>query len=118
MKRRLFTVLPFFGLEGLVDQLRQPTDPKPPPFLTNQILVYNEIVIPFATGKQSVFTLANVPESPTSVLLSVAGIVQCAEIDYTISNNQITFSSPPRVGSLIVAFYSYIGPNTSVLVYE
>lgn len=61
-------------------------------------------------GSNVIFTLANVPTSPGTMLLQLNGAVQFQNIsgDYTISGNTITFAvgSTPSVGSTLVAYYS------------
>jgi len=70
-----------------------------------------EVPVGAIDGFNSVFTLVNAP-GPVASLQLFCGIppltyIMKNGVDYTVLGNQITFTSPPLIGSEIVAWYRY-----------
>lgn len=71
---------------------------------------YEETPSGAINGVNTVFTLQFAPSPPTSLVLTLNGLIQeqGANDDYTLSGNEITFIEPPPAGSRILAVeYQY-----------
>lgn len=64
-------------------------------------------------GSNAVFTLAFTPSPAASLELYLNGLRQDAGVDFTLSNNTITFftASTPEPGDLLLASYRYANPT-------
>ncbi len=64
-------------------------------------------------GSNSLFTLANSPSPPASLLLYLNGLLMTQGVDYTLSGSTITFlpASTPETGDVLTASYRYANPS-------
>lgn len=72
--------------------------------------VDNETPIGTIDGINANFTLSNIPNPASSLMLWLNGTYLMQGVDYTLVNNLITFTSPPSAlfaGTPFVAFYRY-----------
>ena len=65
-------------------------------------------------GSTTVFTLSETPADANTLIVSVDGIVQRAPVHYTVSSNQITFTSAPQSSSNV--HVRHLGFRTSAIV--
>jgi len=65
-------------------------------------------------GSTTVFTLSETPASANTLIVSVDGIIQRAPVHYTVSSNQITFTSAPQSSSNV--HVRHLGFRTSTTV--
>lgn len=71
------------------------------------LLWSHEIVASLTTGTQSSYTLSHIPYSNTTTFISINGLLQRFQRDYTFTGTQLnfTFTVPPYYN--IIAFYTY-----------
>jgi len=64
-------------------------------------------------GSNAVFTLVNAPSPAASLDLFLNGLMMAVGVDYTLSNNVITFltASTPQAGDTLVASYRFANPS-------
>lgn len=62
---------------------------------------------PSGANPGSVFTLANSPSPAASLILIRNGVAQVQGVDYTISGNTITYTTPMASGDTHAAWYRY-----------
>jgi len=62
-----------------------------------------------ANGSNTTFTLANVPNPPTSVALYRNGVLMASGVDYALNGQTITFvaASAPQTGDTLVCSYRH-----------
>jgi len=65
-------------------------------------------------GSTTVFTLSETPAGANTLIVSIDGIVQRAPVHYTVSSNQITFTSAPQSSSNV--HVRHLGFRTSATV--
>lgn len=64
-------------------------------------------------GVNDTFILEHAPDPPESLLLAMnagagSGTLLLQQgVDYTLSGSTITFTSPPEIGSVLIAWYRY-----------
>jgi len=86
-------------------------------WIQGQSYIEDQTITP--DGINSTFTLDSAPPSATSILVSINGTVQRANVSYTVSGDQITFSEMPLDSDIIDIRYlaatglatSFVGGN-------
>lgn len=85
---------------------------------TDFVLINPEPVIPYIPsfqenetpsgtidGTNDTFTLSYTPFSANSLQLFLNGVYQNKDVDYTLTGDEIVFTSPPSMSSVLRAFY-------------
>jgi len=77
----------------------------PAKYLQNNNIVLDDFTSQF-NNSQTVFNLTNnneiyVPTDSSQIIVSVNGLVQHPGVDYSVSNSQIAFTTPPSVGDKV-----------------
>ena len=92
-------------------------------WIQGQSYIEDQTITP--DGVNSIFTLDSAPPSATSILVSINGTVQRANVAYTVAGNQITFSEMPLDSDIIDIRYlagtgiatSFVGGNLTGNIY-
>jgi hypothetical protein len=81
-------------------------------WIQGQSYIEEQIITP--SGLTNVYTLDSAPPSATSILVSINGTVQQANVAYTVAGDQITFSETPLDSDIIdIRFLAATGLATS-----
>jgi hypothetical protein len=92
-------------------------------WIQGQSFIEQQTITP--TGLTNVYTLDSSPPSATSILVSINGTVQRANVAYTVAGDQITFSEVPLDSDIIDIRYlagsgiatSFVGGNLTGDIY-
>lgn len=68
-------------------------------------------------GVQQVFTLSSSIDDPDTLIISINGLVKVPETDYTVSGNQLTFTSAPAGSAAIEVRYLNVTTSTALEYY-
>ena len=77
---------------------------------------FMEIPVGSVNDNNVTFTLTAAPHPSNSLMLFVNGVLQVSgpDVDYTLIDNVITLTTPPLLGSKIVATYSYSASGSTI----
>lgn len=64
-----------------------------------------EVPSGLVNGSNTSFTLANLPRSNSSTVLTLDGLILAQGVDYTISGSGLSLSSPPVQGQTLYCLY-------------
>lgn len=76
---------------------------------------YAETPAGLVNSSNTVYTLANTPADADGVIVILDGVVQYNGVDYTVTDDTITFSTAPATGSTIFAYYNTFTATTSTI---
>lgn len=84
---------------------------------TTSVIAWSEIPAGTADGVNTVFSISNIPDPTTALMLFVNGVLQRqgALNDYSLSGTSIQFNWAPQSASNVIATYPYtIGVSSSI----